>query len=47
MHGTLIAKDALSITEQKRELDCTTLSLLFLINPLLKRGKVSFIIFVA
>jgi hypothetical protein len=29
MHGTLITKDALSITEQKKEMDCTTPSLLF------------------
>ena len=38
-----IAKDALTITEQKKELDCTTPSLLFSINPLLKCGRVCFI----
>jgi hypothetical protein len=43
-HGTFITKDALSITEQKKEMDCTTPSLLFSINPPLQCGKICFII---
>jgi hypothetical protein len=47
MHVTLITKkkkNVLSITEQKKEEDCTTPCLLFSTNPLLQYGKVHFII---
>jgi len=39
MHGTLITKDALSITAQKKEMDCTTPNLVCSINPLMQCGK--------
>jgi hypothetical protein len=44
MQGTLITKDALSITQQKKEMDCITPCLHFSVNPLLASGKVCFII---
>jgi hypothetical protein len=44
MHGTLITKDALSITEQKKEMDSIIPCLHFSVNPFLASGKVCFII---